>query len=220
MFIVIIGASGIGETLVDIIRNERRNYIVVIDKDLEKCENLLKKHHDIIVINGDATRNDILEESEIDKADVLVTTTNDDSANLMVISLAKNMGIKHFVSLVNREESIPLYLEKGVKLIQETNTLMANQIFRAIKQPKIENFLKIGDLSEIIRVTIDPNSILCGQSINKLSLPKHTIILTIERKEKLYIASDEGKLYSGDIITLLTNKNQVENILKIAGSSI
>ena len=219
MFIVIIGASGIGETLVDIIRKEKRNYVVVIDKDLEVCENLVRKH-DIIVINGDATQNDILEESEIDRADVLVTTTKDDSTNLMVISLAKNMGIKHFVSMLNREESIPLYLEKGVKLIPETNTLMANQIFRAIKQPKIENFLNIGELSEIIRVTIDPNSILCGQNINKLSLPKHTLILTIERKEKLYIAANEGKLYSGDVITLLTDKKQVEKILKIAGSCI
>lgn len=219
MFIVIVGASGIGETLVDIIKSEKRNLIVVIDKNLEACENIVKKH-DVIVINGDATQNDILEESEIHKADVIVTTTNDDSTNLMVISLAKNMGIKHFVSLVNREESIPLYMEKNVKIIRDPNTLMANQIFRAIIQPKIENFINIGESSEIIRVSIDPNSILCGQNINKLNLPKNTLILTVERDEKLYIAASEGKLLSGDVITLLTNKKQVEKILKIAGSCL
>ena len=93
MYIVIIGGSGIGESLVDIIRNQKRHHIVLIDKNLEICEKIVRKH-DIIVINGDATKNDILEESEINKADVLVTTTNDDSTNLMVISLAKNLGIK------------------------------------------------------------------------------------------------------------------------------
>ena len=77
MFIVIVGASGIGESLVNLIRNEKKHHIVLIDKNLENCEKIVKKH-DIIVINGDATKNEILEESEINKADVLVTTTNDD----------------------------------------------------------------------------------------------------------------------------------------------
>jgi trk system potassium uptake protein TrkA len=219
MFIVIVGASGIGETLVDIIRKDKRHYIVVIDKNLENCENIVKKH-DIIVINGDATQNDVLNESEIERADVIVTTTKDDSINLMVISLAKNMGIKHFVSLLNREESMPLYNEKNVSIIRDPNTLMANQIFRAIIQPKIENFLNIGESSEIIRVEIDPNSILCGENINKLNLPKNTLILTIERKEKLFIATNEGRLFSGDVLTLLTNKKQVDKILKLFGSCL
>ena len=219
MFIVIIGASGIGETLVDIIRKEKRHHIIVIDKNLENCEKIVKKH-DIIVINGDATKNEILEESEIDKADVLVTTTNDDSTNIMTISLAKNMGIKNFVSIVNTEESIPLYMEKDVILIRDPNELMARQIFRAIEQPTIENFLKIGKSSEIIRVSIDPNSILCGRNINNINLPKNTLILTIERDNKIFIASQEGKLLSGDVITLLTEKNQVKNIIKLFGSCL
>jgi len=217
MFVVIIGASGIGDFLVNLVRSQKGHHIVVIDKNLETCETLVRKH-DIIVINGDATKNDILEESEINKADVLVTTTDDDSTNLMVISLAKNMGIKHFVSLVNREESIPLYLEKNVKLIKDPNDLMAKQIFRAIQQPTIENFLNISESSEIVRVSIDPNSILCGKNINKIKLPKNTLILTIEREDRLYIASNEGKLFSGDVITLLTEKKQVEKIIKLFGS--
>ena len=219
MFIVIVGASGIGETLIDIIRKDKRHYVVVIDKNLEYCENIVKKH-DIIVINGDATQNDVLQESEIERADVIVTTTKDDSTNLMVISLAKNMGIKQFVSLLNQEESMPLYIEKNVNIIRDPNTLMANQIFRAIIQPKIENFLNMGEFSEIIRVEIDPNSILCGENISRLDLPKNTLILTIEREEKLFIATNEGKLYSGDVLTLLTNKKQVEKILKLFGSCL
>ena len=219
MLIIIIGASGIADALVEIILNEKMHHIVIIDKNLQNCENVVKKY-DIIVINGDATKSDILEESEIYKADVLVTTTKDDSTNLMVISLAKNMGIKNFVSLVNREESIPLYMEKGVKLIKNRNDLMAKQIFRAIQQPKIENFLNMGESSEIIRIKIDPNSILCNKNINKLNLPKNTLILTIEREDKLYIASNEGKLSPGDIITLLADKKQVEKLMKMFGSNL
>jgi Trk K+ transport system NAD-binding subunit len=115
---------------------------------------------------------------------------------------------------------MPLYMEKGVYLIKDPNDLMAKQIYRAIQQPTIENFLNIGKTSEIIRVSIDPNSILCGKYINKLNLPRKTIILTIERKDNLYIASTEGKLYSGDIITLLTESKQVEKILKLFGSCL
>ena len=67
MFVVIIGISGIGESLVDIIQSEGKHRVLVIDKNLENCEKIVRKH-DIIVINGDATKNEILEESEIKKA--------------------------------------------------------------------------------------------------------------------------------------------------------
>ena len=101
MYIVIVGAGGIGQKLTEVALKDGNHNVIVIDKNEEKCEEIARKY-DAIAINADATQEETLEESEVKKADVLVTTTRDDAVNLMVISLAKNIGVKHLVSLVNR----------------------------------------------------------------------------------------------------------------------
>ena len=80
MYIVIIGAGGIGKRLTEISLRDGKHNVIVIDKDQSKCEEIARKY-DAIAINADATQEETLDESEVKKADVLVTTTNDDANN-------------------------------------------------------------------------------------------------------------------------------------------
>jgi trk system potassium uptake protein TrkA len=88
MYIVIVGAGGIGKTLTEVVLKDGNHNVIVIDKDEEKCEEIARKY-DAVAINADATQEETLEESEVKKADAVVATTRDDATNLMVISLAK-----------------------------------------------------------------------------------------------------------------------------------
>ena len=135
MYIVIVGAGGIGRRLTEIILKDGKHNIIVIDKNQERCEEIARKY-DAIAINADATPEETLDESEINKANVLVTTTRDDAVNLMVVSLAKNKGVKHLISVVNQEESKPMYMEKNVKMVKSPNIVMAEHLFKSIKHPR------------------------------------------------------------------------------------
>jgi len=219
MFIIIVGAGGIGETLVDKILKEDNHNILVVDKDIENCEKIAQKY-DVVVINGDATQSDVLDECEIERADVIVTTTDDDSVNLMAISLAKNKGIKHLVSIVNQEESIPLYVEKGVKLVRDPDIVMAMQLKKAIDHPSIEDFINIGNEAEIITFTIDSNSAISDAIIQDIQMPEHSLILSIIRDDKLFIPTNDGKLYFGDKITILTQCKLVDEVVKVFSPKI
>jgi len=153
MYIVIVGAGGIGKKLTEVALKDGNHNVIVIDKDEEKCEEIARKY-DAIAINADATQEETLEESEVKKADALVTTTRDDATNLMVISLAKNIGVKHLISVVNREESKPMYMEKGVKMIKNPNIVIAELLFKSIKHPNVEEYMDVGKYAEIFRIPI------------------------------------------------------------------
>jgi trk system potassium uptake protein TrkA len=219
MYVIIVGAGGIGEALVDKIQNEDNHNIVVIDKNIENCNRIAQKH-DVIVINGDATQSDVLDECEIERADVLVTTTDDDSVNLLSISLAKNKGIKQLVSIVNQDESIPLYMEKGVKMVSDPDILMAKNLKKAIDHPSVEDFINIGNEAEIITLTIDQNSSISNTIIKDIQLPKHSLIISIIHDDKIFVPTNEGKLFSGDKITILTQCRLVDEIVKIFSAKI
>jgi trk system potassium uptake protein len=211
MYIVIVGAGGIGRRLTEIALNDSNHNVIVIDKDQARCEEIARKF-DAVAINADATQEETLDESEVKKADVLVATTNDDAVNLMVISLAKNKGVKHLVSVVNQEESKPMYMEKGVKMIKSPNIVMAEHLYKSIKHPNVEEYMNVGKYAEIFRLPIAPNSKLSRRTIKKIGLPKKSLIVAIERDHKFIIPTEDVELFSGDKVTILAHKDQVDKV--------
>jgi trk system potassium uptake protein TrkA len=214
MYIVIIGAGGIGKRLTELALKDGHHNVIVIDKDQARCEEIARKY-DAVSINADATQEETLEESEVKKADVLVTTTNDDAVNLMVVSLAKNKGVKHLVSVVNQEESKPMYMEKGVKMVKSPDYVMAESLYKSIKHPTVEEYMKVGEYAEIFRIPISENSGLSGKIIKKIGLPKKSLIVAIERDSKFIIPTDEVELFTGDKVTVLSHKDQVDKVAKL-----
>ena len=214
MYIVIIGAGGIGKRLTELALKDGNHNVIVIDKNQEACEEIARKY-DAVAINADATQEETLEESEVKKADVLVATTNDDATNLMVISLAKNKGVKNLVSVVNQEESKPMYMEKGVKMIKSPNIVMAEHLYKSIKHPNVEEYMNVGKYAEIFRIPISDNSKHSGKTINKLGLPKKSLIVAIERDHKFIIPTENVQLFSGDRVTVLAHKDQVDKVAEL-----
>ena len=211
MYIVIVGAGGIGRRLTELTLKDGNHNVIVIDKDQARCEEIARKY-DAVAINADATQEDTLDESEVKKADVLVTTTNDDATNLMVVSLAKNKGVKHLISVVNQEESKPMYMEKGVKMVKSPNIVMAEHLYKSIKHPTVEEYMNVGMYAEIFRLPINSNSKLSGKTITDIGLPKKSLIVAVERDRKFIIPTDDIELFSGDKVTVLAHKDQVNRV--------
>lgn len=214
MYIVIVGAGGIGKRLTELALKDGNHNVIVIDKDQARCEEIARKY-DAIAINADATQEETLDESEVKKADVLVTTTNDDAVNLMVCSLAKNKGVKHLVSVVNQEESKPMYMEKGVKMVKNPNVVMAEHLYKSIKHPNVEEYMNVGKYAEIFRLPVSPNSKLSNKKIREIGLPKKSLIVAIERDSKFIIPTDDVELFAGDRVTVLAHKDQVDKVAKL-----
>ncbi len=211
MYIVIIGAGGIGKRLTERALQDSNHNVIVIDRNQERCEEIARKY-DAVAINADATQEETLDESEVKKADVLVTTTNDDATNLMVCSLAKNKGVKHLVSVVNQEESKPMYMEKGVKMVKSPDLVMAEHLYKSIKHPNVEEYMDVGKYAEIFRLPISPNSKLSNKKIKEIGLPKKSLIVAVERDSKFIIPTEDVELFSGDKVTVLAHKDQVDRV--------
>ena len=211
MYIVIVGAGGIGKRLTELALKDGNHNVIVIDKEQSRCEEIARKY-DAVAINADATQEETLDESEVKKADVLVTTTNDDATNLMVCSLAKNKGVKNLVSVVNQEESKPMYMEKDVRMVKSPNFVMAEHLYKSNKHPNVEEYMNVGKYAEIFRLPISKDSKLSKKTISKIGLPKRSLIVAIEREHKFIIPTEDVELFSGDKVTVLAHKDQVEKV--------
>ncbi|MCD6299283.1 MAG: TrkA family potassium uptake protein [Thermoplasmata archaeon] len=212
MYILIVGAGGIGQKLTDIALKNKDD-VVVIEKDKEKCDEFSKKY-DAVIINADATVKETLENAEINRADAVVTTA-DDATNLLVISLAKNVGVRSLVSVVNNEENRPMFIEKGANIVGNPNTLMANYMYRAIKRPMIKDFMSLGGHAEIFKIVLPEQSKIVGKKLKDINLPKRVSIIAIERNSDIIIPIPDTSLSAGDSVTVLAREDKIEKAMEL-----
>lgn len=88
-YIIIVGCGRLGSHLAGLLSRLRKS-VVVIDRD-EIAFNRLSQDFSGFTIQADAIEIDTLLQAKIDKADVVVTTTNDDNTNIMIAQIAKSI---------------------------------------------------------------------------------------------------------------------------------
>ncbi|HJX69023.1 MAG TPA: NAD-binding protein, partial [Dehalococcoidia bacterium] len=98
MYIVIAGLSDIGKNLAELLAKEG-NEVLVIDRDPARCT-ATAENSEIVAIMGDASQKSTLEEARVRNAHAFVAAAGDDSENLMICMMAKEMGVKRVISLV------------------------------------------------------------------------------------------------------------------------
>lgn len=98
--IMIAGGGNIGFRLAKSL--EKRYEIKLIEARHERAEMLAGELDDALVLLGDATDEELLEQENIGEMDLFIALTNDDEDNIMAGSLAKRLGCKRVVALINR----------------------------------------------------------------------------------------------------------------------
>ena len=98
--IMIAGGGNIGLRLAKVL--EKRYEVKIIEGRQERAELIANELDNSLVLLGDATDEELLEQENISEMDLFLTVTNDDEDNIMAGSLAKRLGSKRVVALINR----------------------------------------------------------------------------------------------------------------------
>ncbi len=104
--IMIAGGGNIGLRLARILEHDYRGkyQVKVVDPIKKRCEYLSQELSHTLVLAGDATDGDLLGDEHVADMDLFVSLTNDDEDNIMAALLAKRMGARRVIALINRRE--------------------------------------------------------------------------------------------------------------------
>jgi Trk K+ transport system NAD-binding subunit len=75
--------------------------------------------------------------------------------------------------------------------------------------------MNVGHYAEIFRIPISLDSNLSGRTIKNIGLPKKVLIVAIERDHKFIIPTEDVELFSGDKVTILAHKDQVDKVASL-----
>lgn len=201
MYVVVAGLSDVGKNLAQLLAKEK-NEVVVIDRDQAKCS-AIAQNSEILAIVGDASQKSILEEARVRSAHAFVAAAGDDSENLMICMMAKEMGVKKVISLVDAAEHEETFKQAGVTLQVIPDMVAARHIHRKITQPYVKDFLSF-EKADISEIEIEEGMKCVGRSVAELATPLGVKVLVVQRGEK-YL-TDDRPLRPQDWLTLIVNR--------------
>ncbi|MDH4269299.1 MAG: TrkA family potassium uptake protein [Dehalococcoidia bacterium] len=201
MYIVIAGLSDIGKNLAELLAKEG-NEVMVIDRDPAKCT-ALAENSEIVAITGDAGQKSTLEEARVRNAYAFVAAAGDDSENLMICMIAKEMGVKRVISLVDEVEHVETFKQAGINLQVNPDVVAARHIYRLISQPYVKDFLSF-ERADIFEIEIEEGMKCVGRSVSELATPLGVKVLVVQRGER-YLGDDK-EIRPKDWLTLIVNR--------------
>ena len=214
MYIIVVGAGEIGLKTLEFALKDQHD-VVVIDKDREKID-AASSMYDSVFIKGDGTIRSTLKDAGADKADAIISTTSDDSANIMVMLNAKDFEIPSLVSLVNHTSHVRYFRELGANVIGDPDELIAEYLYRAMKKPSIKNYMKLTKGAEVFEITVTSDSPLIDKTLkgaaNEDYISESTIILAIDRGHELITPKGDTEIKEGDLITVFSQKGATKEI--------
>lgn len=177
----------------------------VIENDKARCQYLAEKLKGALIIHGDATDVNLLEDEGVFQSDALVSLTGFDEENLLISLLAKQRGVNRVIAKVSRSSYVPLIERLGVEMAINPVMITAAEIMRFTQLGNVLSLsLLAGGRAELTELIVEPGAPVLSNAIGRLGIPKGMIIGCIVRKGKAIVPDGGTTVLPGDQTVVFT----------------
>ena len=196
--IYVVGAGNIGMSLASKINNDFN--LKVIEKDSEQSKIASDLLDDVLILNADAADKDFLANEGIADCDVYVAVTQDDETNVLCSLMAKKLGAKKTITIINNDAYFDLIGKNELDIIISPVQITVSYILKYVRKGSVSNVHKVKKgKAEVLEITIDNFAEgLKGKKISELEMGDSIEIPCLQRGESVVIAHKETELLEGD----------------------
>ena len=218
--LIIAGGGNIGMRLAE--KLEGRYQIKVIEHNPDRCIYLSENLNNAIVLNGEASHQELLLDENIEDTDVFLALTNDDEANIMSSLLAKRLGAKKVMAIINNPAYVDLVQGQGTEIDIAISPQQAT-IGSVLAHVRRGDVVKVHSLRrgaaeamEAVARGDQASSKVVGKAIEDIELPEGTTIGAIVRNNEVLIAHDDIVVESDDhVILFLVNRRNIPEVERL-----
>ena len=213
--IMILGGGRVGNKVAKELSSEGYS-VKLIENNSEKAEDLANSLPNVLVLNIDGTRVDLLSEESLEDMDAFIATTGDSQKNIMSCLMAKSKNISRTIAIVDNTDYFELSESIGVDTLINKKLLAANQIFRFIRKGNILELNKLNNMNaEVLEFLISEESKVVGKKIKDLDFPRSAIIGGVIRDGVGKIALGDFIIKKGDRVLVCSLYNAINKVEKL-----
>ncbi len=216
--IIIAGGGNIGMRLAAAIEEQYK--VTIIEHNTKRAKLLSEKLNRTIVLLGDAADEDLLLDENIENTDVFCALTNDEEANILSAMLAKRLGARKVMSLINRESYVNLVQSDTIDVAISPQQATIGSLLTHVRRGDVVmvHSLRKGAAEAIEAVAHGSrdNSTVVGRMIGEIKLPTGTTIGAVVRGEEVIIAHHDTVIETDDhVILFLSDKKSIARVERL-----
>ena len=216
--VILAGGGNIGRRLARGL--ESKYNVKIIERSIDSARALSEMLDNTIVLQGDAADEDLLREENIDTTDVFCAVTNDDQINILSAMLAKRMGARKVMSLINRSAYVDLVQSGIIDIAISPQQTTISSLLAHVRRGDVvvAHSLRRGAAEAIEAVAHGDSrtSKVVGRTVEQIKLPPGTTIDAVVRGEKVIIAHHDTRIEADDhVILFLIDKKHVTDVEKL-----
>ena len=196
----------------------------IIEKDLTRSKYLSESLEDTVVLNDDISDESLLDNEGIEEVDYFCSVTNDDQMNILSAKLAKDLGAKKSIAIINKLSYRKL-VSKEIDVVVSPEDVTIGSILASVRTSDVVKVHSLGfgeaELLEIIIHGDSKTSKVVGKKVSELELPSGCRIGAVYREGKIILLNEDIDIKSNDrLIIYLLHKKDFSKLAKLLQVSI
>jgi trk system potassium uptake protein TrkA len=216
--VIIAGGGNIGKRLARAL--EQQFQVKLIDHNAPRTVTISEELERTIVLHGDAADEELLLEENIENTDVFCALTNDDEANILSAMLAKRLGARKVMSLINRAAYVDLVESGDIDIAISPPQATIGSLLAHVRRGDVVmvHSLRRGaaEAIEAIAHGDQYSSKVVGRAIEDIKLPPGTTIGAVVRGEEVLIAHHDTVIEAEDhVLLFVVDKKRIPEVERL-----
>ena len=201
--IMVLGGGKIGRRVAKLL--EKSMKVKLIESDEEKSFELADMLQDTLVIRGDGRDIDLLAQEGIVDMDAFIALTEDAETNIITCLMAKHLGVKKAIALVDKVDYIPLTQTIGLDSLINKKLIAANSISRFIRRGEVLAIASLEGIdAEVLEYVATSDSPATKKKVKDLHFPNDAIIGGVIRGEESFIIVGDSQIKPNDKVVVFS----------------
>ena len=207
MYIVVIGLGEVGRHLIRVLETDGHD-IVAIDQ-MADAVRYVEEHHDVMTLVGYGASEEILEQANVSRSDLVVAVTDHDEVNLIAALASRQAGARRTIARTQsyewaRSKQGVRYNLLGVDVVINPSVLIATELVKIARSHGAVEVIDLAqDRIELVQVEVTERTRFIHRPISSIPLPRDTLISAVVRKGELFVPGGADVIVPDDRIYLL-----------------
>ncbi|TPW31345.1 Trk system potassium transporter TrkA [Pararhizobium mangrovi] len=212
--IVIAGGGNIGLHVARSIEaRQTRTRIRIIEHNRERAVKIADELQRTVVLHGSSLDQQILTEADIHDADLMVALTNDDQVNILSSVMAKRLGCKANLTLINNPSYQDFTRTLGIDAHINPRAVTISRVLQHVRRGRIRGVYSVQQgQAEVIEAEALETSPLVGMPLRDLQIPDGVRIGAVLRGSAVLRPEGEMRIKAKDRVVMFATVQAVRHV--------
>ncbi|MCS7041713.1 MAG: Trk system potassium transporter TrkA [Bryobacteraceae bacterium] len=195
--------------------------VKLFETDAARCEKVAALLKDTMVVHGDGTDAATLIEEGIEGVDAYLALTNEDEQNLIAAMLARRLGARKLVALINRLNYLPLAHRLGIHSTVSLRLATVDRILQFARRGDVQSVTTFGDeAAEAIELMAPAGWRHAGRRLRDVEFPREVVAGALLKKNgEVVVPRGNDVIEEGDRILFFTSEKALPKLEEMMAAS-